>query len=181
MNEQIEVMPPQKTWFFTDSTGRIFPTNEEEAFRLLTNTNRWRRQDIRMVGMSDGTTYHRVIADSKGSARELAEKIAEKKAVLQKYIDGHDKLLFEQFVDKEDPRIKRAQEIIKEVEDELEPMEKELKALTTGIVQKAIDAELEVARGNLVNPRDFSVIAKSNGTPRGNAFMEQFAQGKRVI
>lgn len=181
MNEQVEVMPPQKTWFFTDSTGRIFPTNEEEAFKLLTNTNRWRRQDIRMIGMSDGTTYYKIISESKDAARVVGEKISEKKELLNKYIEGHDKLMFEQFVPETDPRIIRAKELIKKVEDEMEPLENELKELKTNIVQKAFDAELEVARGNIVNPRDFSVIGKSDGSARGNAFIEQFAQSKRVI
>lgn len=181
MNEQIEVMPPQNTWFFTDSTGRIFSANEEEAFKLLTNTNRWRRQDIRMIGMSDGRTYQKVISESKSKTRELSDKVAEKKQLLNKYVEGHDKLMFEQMLEETDPRMIRAKKMIQDIEAELAPMEKELRDLRTNIVQVAFDAELEKARGNMVNPRDKSVIAKSDGTARGNAFMQQFAQSKRVL
>lgn len=179
--ENVEVMPPQKTWFFTDSTGRVFPANEKEAFNLLTENSRWRRQDIKMIGMSDGTTYHQIIKGAGEKTKELVRKIADLKETLNKYIAGHDKLLFEQFADKEDPRVQRAQKLIKEVEGEIEPLEKELKELRTNLVKTAFNAELEKARGNLVNPRDFSVIAKTDGTQRGDAVMQGFINSKRVI
>lgn len=179
--ENVEVMPPQKTWFFTDSSGRIFPANEKEAFNLLTENSRWRRQDIKMIGMSDGTTYHEVIKGSKARTGELVKLIQEKKETLNKYIQGHDKLLFEQFVSEDDRRVLRAKELIKKVEDELEPLEKELKDLRTNIVKMAFDAELEKARGNFVNPRDFTVITKNDAGAMGNRVLEGFANAKRVL
>lgn len=179
--ENVEVMPPQKTWFFTDSSGRVFPANEKEAFNLLTENSRWRRQDIKMIGMSDGTTYHEVIRGSKARTAELGNLIKEKKETLNKYVQGHDKLLFEQFVSEDDPRIIRAKELIKKVEDELEPLEKELKDLRTNIVKMAFDAELEKARGNFVNPRDFTVVTKNDGGAQGNRILESFANAKRVL
>lgn len=179
--ENVEVMPPQKTWFFTDSSGRVFPTNEKEAFNLLTENSRWRRQDIKMIGMSDGTTYHQVIKSAGTRTKELVELIREKKETLNKYVQGHDKLLFEQFVSEDDARIIRAKELIKKVEDELEPLEKELKDLRANIVQKAFDAELEKARGNIVMPRDFTVVTKNDAGPMGNRILENFANAKRVL
>jgi hypothetical protein len=179
--EKVDLMPPQKTWFFSDSSGRIFPANEKEAFNLLTENSRWRRQDIKMVGMSDGKTYHETIKGASQKTKDLVQKIAELKETLQKYISGHDKLLFEQFVEKDDPRIVRANALIKEVEDEIAPLEVELKELRTNLVQTAFNAELEKARGNLVNPRDFSVIAKSDGTSRGDAILQGVMNSKRVI
>jgi len=181
MDKKVVMMKPQKTWFFTDSTERIFQVNEKEAFELLTNTSQWRRKDIKMLGMSDGLTYHKTIEESKSKSAELSENIKEKKAVLNKYVAGHDKLLFENFVEESDPRIIRAKKLIKEQEEILEPLEKEAKEIKTNIVQKAFDAELEVARGNMVNPKDFSVIGMSDGTARGDAFMENFKGAKRVI
>lgn len=174
-------MPPQKTWFFTDSSGRIFPANEKEAFELLTNTSRWRRQDIKMLGCSDGTTYDRTIKENKDRVKELIEKIDILKDALNMYIKGHDRLMFEEFLDEKDARVIRAKKVIKEKQDELDPLEEELKDIRKNIIQKAFDAELEQARGHMENPRDFSVIAKSDGSPRGNEFMKNFAQARRVI
>jgi hypothetical protein len=179
--KEVEVMPPQKTWFFTDSTGRVFPANEKEAFNLLTEKSRWRRQDIKMLGMSDGTTYYEFIKNSKEKTGELSGKIGELKEKLNKYIAGHDKLMFEDFVAETDPRIVRAKKLIKEVEDEMEPLEKQLKDLRENVIKKAFDAELEKARGNMVSPRDFSVIGKTDGDPRNQRFMETFTNSKRVI
>jgi hypothetical protein len=179
--QPVEIMKPQKTWFFTDSTGRIFSTNEQEAFALLTNTNRWRRQDIKMVGMSDGSTYFKTIAEAKGKGEAVAKQLEEKRETLNKYIKGHDNLLFNEFAEKDDPRVLRAQKLIKDLEEEMKPLEDEMKKLKSNIVQTAFDAELEKARGNIVMPRDFSVIGKTDGSPRNQKFMENFAQSKAVI
>lgn len=178
---EVEFMPPQKTWFFTDSTGRIFSANEKEAFNLLTENSRWRRQDIRMLGSSDGTTYYNVIRESKSKAAELQESIRAIKEKRDKYIASHDKLLFEEFVSEDDPRIVRAKELIAKTNEELTPLEDELREVRTNILQKAFDAELEVARGKLVKPRDFTVIGKTDGSPKNERFMQNFIESKSVL
>lgn len=155
--------------------------NEKEAFDLLTNNSRWRRQDIKMIGMSDGTTYYNTIRDAKKSITDKTEAVKEVKTRLNRYVAGHDKLLFEEFVDEEDERVKRAQELIKKTNEELAPLEDELEDLKKNIIKKALDAELEKARGNMVNPRDFSVIGKTTGNAMHQKVLENFTQAKRVI
>ena len=174
-------MPPQNTWFFTDSSGRIFPTNEKEAFNLLTEKSKWRRQDIKMIGMSDGKTYYDVIKNAGAEKTALKEKIQQLKEKRNKYIEGHDKLMFEEFVPETDPRIVRAKAVIKQVDDEIAPAEKELKTLMDGLIQKAFDSEVEKARGNMVNPRDFTVIGKGDGSIKSNATLQSIANARRVI
>lgn len=179
--ENVEIMPPQKTWFFEDSTGRIFPTNEKEAFNLLTENSRWRRQDIKMIGMSDGTTYHTIIRESKAAIPKLRDELEQLKVERDKLIKGHDRLLFEEFVDAKDPRIVRAKKLIKEVEKKIGPLEEELKELRTNIVKRAHDAELEKARGNMVLPRDFTVTAFGDGSMQGKAALDAFVNSKRRL
>jgi hypothetical protein len=181
MEKEVKMMPPQKTWFFEDTSGRIFPANEKEAFELMTNNSRWRRQDIKMVGVSDGTTYHKTIEESKQKIADLNETVKEMKQKLNLYIKGHDKLMFEDFLDENDPKVKRAKEVIAKTQKEIDPVEKKLETMRKDIVQIAFEAELEQARGHMENPRDFSVIAKSDGSPRGDEFMKSFAQARRVI
>lgn len=172
-------MGPQATWFFQGADGKPFAANEKEAFDLLTNRSNWRRQDLRMLGMSDGTTYYETVKGSKSKIAELKEKVKEKKATLNKYIAGHDKLMFEDFAEKDDPRVIRAKKLIKEVEDELEPLEKELYDVQHNIIQTAFNAELDKARGNMVKPRDFTTIAKAGKEYQG--IVDRFSASRRVI
>jgi hypothetical protein len=179
--ENVEMMPPQKTWFFEDSTGRIFPANEKEAFSLLTENSRWRRQDIKMIGMSDGTTYHQMVRDSKAAIPKLREELTKLTEERDKLIRGHDRLMFEEFVDAKDPRIVRAKKLIKEADKKIAPLEDELKELRTNIVNKAYAAELEKARGNIVLPRDYTVTAFGDGTSTGKAALDAFVNSKRRL
>lgn len=159
----------------------MFATDEKEAFSLLTENSRWRAQDIKMVGASDGQTYAKIINESKQTTVDLTEKVAELKKTLNKYIGGHDKLRFEQFAEEDDPRVVRAKELIDATQEKIAPLEDELKDIKKNIVQKAFDAELEKARGNMERPRDFSVIGRTDNNPQNKQFMENFKQSKRVI
>jgi hypothetical protein len=180
MNE-IKEMPPQNTWFFEDSTGRIFPTNEKEAFSLLTENSRWRRQDIKMIGMSDGKTYHETLTKEKQGIQSLVDKIKELRITLDRYIKGHDKLIFEDFLEQDDPKVIRANAKISELEKEISPLEKELQTRKADILKTAFDAELEKARGNIVKPKDFTVITRNQGGVGGENFLENFKNAKRVL
>lgn len=174
-------MRPQPTWFFKDGAGKVFAVNEKEAFEILTNRSQWRRHDLTMVGQSDGQTYYQMINEAGPKGREIEAKIKEKRQNLDKLIKGHDRLIFEEFYEEDDPKVQRAKAMIAKAEEELAPMEEELKSLRSGLVQKAFDAELEKATGNMVNPRDFSVVSKVGNNPQHQAVMNNFVQSKRVI
>jgi hypothetical protein len=179
--ETVEQMKPQPTWFFEGADGKPFAVNEKEAWDLLTNKSQWRRHDLKMLGASDGQTYHETIKGAGGRTKELQKQIADKKSSLDRYIKGHDKLMFEDFLDEDDPKVQRAKEVIAKVEAEIDPLEKELKDIKGNLVQKAFNAELEKARGNMQNPRDFSVIARASDNPGHQHIANHFAQAKRVI
>lgn len=182
MNQEAEKMKPQKTWFFEDSEGRVFSTNEKEAFSLLTENSRWRRQDIKMIGCSDGSTYFEKIREDDTRIIELDEKLAKLKDKLDQYVRGQERLLFEQFLDEDDPKIQRANDKIQEVQDEIEPLEQEYDEIRKNKIQNAEKAELEVARGNMERPNDFTVIAKSSGDAvNGAEFLKNFTNAKRSL
>lgn len=159
--EKVEMMPPQKTWFFRGADGKTFAVNEKEAFDLITNTSQWRRKDLKMVGMSDGTTYHSYVREKKASMQSKQEELQKQRDLLNKYIEGHDKLLFEEFASEDDPRVKRAKKLIAKLQKDMEPLENEIKATRASIVQEAFDAELKKAEGNMVMPQDFSMQVKA--------------------
>jgi hypothetical protein len=175
--EKVEMMQRQPTWFFKRQNGEVFAVNEKEAYEILVK----RRRDVDMVGQSDGAAYYKVISEAGPRTRELEEQIREKKAHLNKLIEGHDKLLFEDFASEDDPRLKRAKKAIEVAQKEMEPIEKEIKELKGGLIQKAWDAEYKAAEGNRKMPRDFSVIKKGADTAGQKAYLDNFAQSKRAI
>jgi hypothetical protein len=69
--------------------------------------------------------------------------------------------------------------MIQKTQDQLEPKQKELDELRKGIIQRAVDAELEKARGHFENPRDFTVITKAVG--RQQAELEDMVKKHRVL
>lgn len=181
MQQEVEIMKPQKTWFFTDSTGRTFATNEKEAFNLLTENSGWRRKDIKMVGCSDGTTYAKVISESKQATLELQEKVSALKEKLDLYIKGHDRLVFDEFLDENDPKVQRAKTMIAKVQKEMDPLEAQLSDIKKNIMQKAFDAELEKAKGNLVKPQDYTFQARTDGSTSLQELAQQLTKAKSIL
>ena len=178
----VPVLKAQKTWYFEGDDHKPFSTQEKEAFELLTNNSGWRRRDLKLIGCSDGVTYVEYIKKNKAKISTLTEEIKEKRKTLNKYVQGHDKLMFEQFIDEEDPRVKRAKSLIAELEEEIEPLEKELRDKESNIYKEAFNKALEEARGNIVMPGDFSVIGKVEGNVVGaDNFLENFKKNKAVI
>ena len=56
-----------------------------------------------------------------------------------------------------------------------------MKDIRKNNVSGAFEAELEKARGNIVLPRDFSVISRTDGKKGSEEFMKNFSASKRVI
>jgi hypothetical protein len=181
MEEKVDNRPATKTWFFETSDGKIFPAEEKEAFELMTNKSQWRRHDLKLIGVSDGTAYNSVIDGAGDKVRETKEQMLEMKKTLKKYEAGLEKLLFEEFAEEDDPRVLRAKKLIEDTEAKLAPLQKEIEDYTVNIRQKAFDAELEQARGNIENPRDFSVIMQGAESAAHKQALEGFANAKRVI
>lgn len=177
----VKITPAGPTWWFEGNDRKPFPAEEKEAFEIMTNRSAWKRHDLRLIGHSDGSTYNEVIKTAGTKARELTEQIAELRNVLAKYTAGHDKLLFEEFAESDDPRVVRARKLIDETQAKIDPLEQELKSFRGGLIQRAFEAELEKARGNIVNPRDMSVIMQGTANAQHKQALQNFANAKRVI
>ena len=151
---------PKKTWFFERmGDGKVFACEENEAWQICYNKSTWKRRDFRMLGTSDGTTYHRIVKESMVEAREIAPQIEKKKEELQRYMAGEEKLLVDEAVDMEgDPadvaneankqKVLRLRAIMNRLHSELDTMEAHYKTLTASVVNRATEAELNQAKAN---------------------------------
>lgn len=159
---------PQKTWFFQRGDGKIFPTYEKEAWEIINNRSEWRRHDFKILGVSDGTTYEKIVKESMIEARKLEPKIEEKKQELRRYQRAEEKIIENEVVDmedKDDPdnaahiaKIMRLRKIMDRIHKELDKLETEYRNATGDVVRRATDAELEAARGNIVYPQAMNIM-----------------------
>lgn len=163
----------KKTWFFErgrpgDPDYMIFPAGEIEAWNIMYNKSEWMRHDFRMLGVSDGTTYARIISESMAEAARLKPEIDKKRTELERYTLAKETLIMNEAIDMEDledevnaaniEKVKRFDRIIERVTNELETMEKEFRTKTSDVVKTATAAELEVARGHFERPGKINII-----------------------
>lgn len=74
--------PPQKTWFFQRPTGEIFGVHAIEAWNLLQKTSLYQR-DLKMIGQSDGTTFHNAVKEAHRVFGETGD-VAQSQAIIRK-------------------------------------------------------------------------------------------------
>jgi hypothetical protein len=65
-NVQVEkkYLQPTKTWFMERGDGKIFACEEIEAWELLRNKSNWRRNDFKIIGVSDGLIYAQAVNEA---------------------------------------------------------------------------------------------------------------------
>lgn len=151
---------PKKTWFFERmGDGFVLACEQEEAWQIVYNRSNWKRRDFRLLGTSDGTTFHRIVKESMAEARILEPQIQTKRAELQRYMDAEEKLVIDEAVDMEgDPadtfneankqKVIRLRKIIDRLHGELDEIESRYKEVTAAVLKRATDAEFEVAKKN---------------------------------
>lgn len=164
MNEQqtapnVESSKPRKTWFF-ERTGDnfIFACDELEAWALLNNRGRWMRNDFKMLGTSDGTTYYTTIRNSKSEMNDL---LAQKQQLQQshaKYSATEDRLRFEELKDDTDEMLQKVTKLLIDLNKQISEIDAQLSNFNKTLHDKAFKAELEVARGNIEYPSNHDII-----------------------
>lgn len=144
---------PKKTWFL-ERTGDhfVFACEEMEAWRILTNRSGWTRTDFKIVGVSDGKTYAKIIKESKSKSMEIKKKIAEVDAECNKYRATEERFVFTELLDITDPKVKKVRTIIAKYDKELEKLNEEYFAMSKNVAKTAFDAELKAAKRN---PKEF--------------------------
>lgn len=151
---------PKKTWFFKRlGDGKILATEAREAWQICYNKSTWKRRDFQLIGTSDGTTFNKIIRSSMTEAQVLEPQIEKKKAELEKFMKREEDLILDEVVDMEgDPsdsenernkqKVLRLRKIIDDLNTSLDEMEEKFKSLVADVVQRATDAEMEIAIKN---------------------------------
>jgi hypothetical protein len=154
-----------KTWFIQrgDNPNDIFACEEQEAWGLFQNRTNWMRRDFKIIGVSDGSTYVKVLNESKGEVDKAQSEVASLSRDLTRYLDTKDNLKFKELLPDTDEKMIRLNGLIKELEDKIEEQNKILNNAQKYMVDKAFKAELEIARGHIEMPSNFDVM-----TPNGD-------------
>lgn len=148
---------PKKTWFVKRGDGMIFACEEGEAWALMENRSNWMRRDFRLIGVSDGTTYAKIVKESAGKSATILQEIKLLEKDMDRYRKTEEKMVFEDLIDPEgtDPlyagdraKIKRVREIINDLDVKIEKLNDDYKNVTKSVNQTAFDAELAQARAN---------------------------------
>lgn len=176
-----EARRAKKTWFIIRlGDDMIFPVEEKEAWDILNNRSNWKRHDFKFIGCSDGTTYQRIAAEGLATADRLAPEIQAVQQELARYVQLQDRLMLEEIIDMEgDPsdvqneenkkKVQRLKTIIDRLQAKLEALETEHRGATAGIVKRATDAELEVAKANWAVKKEWPRTDMNIFTPNATA------------
>ena len=159
-NEQdnIKATQPRNTWFFERGDGFIFATDEIEAWSILHNRGNWMRRDFKMLGMSDGKTYYEILKNSKKEISILQNERAVLDVDLQKYLKTEERLRFSELRDDDDEMVIKVKSKIDELNLKIGEIDNKLKDFSKTLVDKAFNAELEKARGNMVQPSNQDIL-----------------------
>lgn len=150
---------PVKTWFIKRTgDGHIFACDERQAHITLNDRSNWRRRDFELIGVSDGTTYFNMILKQANIKNDLVNEITELKGQLRRYMQTEERLKFDELLDDDNEKVIKVRSIMKEVNDKLDVLEDDLMNIEKTIINKAFNAELDVARGNIEAPRNPDVM-----------------------
>lgn len=156
--QSVQNSKPRKTWFFERGDGFIFATDESEAWDILKHRGNWMRKDFKMLGMSDGTTYYDIIKNSKKEITDIQEKRRELDSDYQNYLKTQERLKFTELKDDDDEMVVKVKGILRDLSAKLQEIDSQLSNINKTIVDKAFNAELEKARGNIVMPSNQDVL-----------------------
>ncbi len=152
-----------KTWFIKRGDGFIFACEEAEAWGLFHNRSEWMRQDFKIIGVSDGKTYVKMLSQAGSIKVKLQQKVNELSRDLTRYLKTYDKFKYEDLLPDSDPKVKKLKKITDDLNRELDVANKELADSQRIIIQKAFDAELKKAKGHIEYPSNHDIFA-----PAGN-------------
>ena len=152
-----------KTWFFERGDGKIIACGEGEAWNLTRNKSNWQRNDFKLIGVSDGTTYVKALQDAGAEKLRVDAEIQKKNDDLNRYINTLDRFKFELLLDDTDEKVVKVKGIIDGIKREVSTLTQEFSKGQQEIIDRAFKAELEQARGKLQMPSNQDVF-----TPRGD-------------
>lgn len=166
MEQNNQSQPPTKigkTWFFERGDGKVIACGEQEAWNLLRNKSNWQRNDFKMIGVSDGTTYVNALKEAGLAKAQNEAKVAEKNTEITRYLNTLDKFKFELLLDDKDEKVVKVKGIIDGLKKEVSDLTQEFSKGQQEIVNRAFEAELSRARGNMEMPSNQDIA-----TPKGD-------------
>lgn len=149
---------PTKTWFIKRGDGFTFACNETEAWGLFNNRTEWMRKDFQILGVSDGKTYFETIRKAKGEIVDLKERLQTLNEAKNKYTKTEDRLRFEELLDDDDEKVKKVVSLLEKTQKEINEVQDKIKTFNQDVINKAFNAELEKARGNIEMPSNADII-----------------------
>jgi hypothetical protein len=177
---------PKKTWFFERGDGRLIVCEEQEAWDIVNNRSEWKRHDFKMIGVSDGTTYQRIVKESMTQATLLQPQITKAEEEIQKFRRAEDRLIVNEVVDMDDhddpaneanvQKVLRMRRIIEKLEDKLDALNEEYRSKVSDVVKRATEAELEAARGHIEWPVGANIMTPNASAQERNKILRAMGQ-----
>lgn len=151
---------PTKTWFIKRiGDGKIFATDELDAWNLLTDKSKWRRHDFEIVGVSNGQTYFKIIRNGGVEMSELLEEKNKLVSDIQKYTQVEDRMRFTELRDDTDEAMIKVNKILTDLKGKLKEVDSKIQNFNQDLHNRAFEAELEIARNHIEFPSNQDIIA----------------------
>jgi len=146
--EQHKTYTPKPTWFFVRKSDNklVFEESKSQAWE------RHKDAEFKNFGLSDGTTYKKMVNKNKSEIKKLSKQASKARERVDRMYETKEKLITEEFLDEDDPKVKRAEEKIEEQENKIEVLLKKLQEKQGSIVKRAQKAEAAKAKENGYTP-----------------------------
>jgi len=165
LSGEVQSAPPtkvEKTWFLERESGEVIAVSEVEAYSLL-HPQQPNAKHFRLVGTSDGKKYVEIIKTAGIEKQSIQNQVRAKSADITRYLNTLDKFKFEELLEDTDPKVIKVREIIATLQAETDKLNEGLANIQKLVVDKAFQAELEIARKTPEQPRKNDVF-----TPGGD-------------
>jgi hypothetical protein len=150
-----------KIWILEREDGDIVQCTESEAYDILHRPDSVFK--FKVIGTAEAVFLEgqRNIAGKhyaqrmKGVENEgMAEKaiLAELKSDRDRYLQTLDKFIFEELLDKEDPKVKRVNLLIDGLNEKVEKQASIVNSFASKRHSEALQEQIEIARGNVEQP-----------------------------
>lgn len=160
---------PKKTWFIERlGDNYIFACEEAEAYELMYNRTNWMRRDFKILGVSDGIMFAKMIREGRSTADRVSGELNALEAERSRFAKAEENLIFVELVDPDDTespenapglaKLNRIRDILAKYDKRLEDKHLELKACTSELNKAAFDAEFAVAKGHIERPSNQNII-----------------------
>jgi FtsZ-binding cell division protein ZapB len=166
LSGEVQSAPPtkvEKTWFLERENGEVIAVGETEAYSLL-HPQQPNAKRFRLVGTSDGKKYVEIIKTAGIEKQSIQNQVRAKSSDITRYLNTLDKFKFEELLDDTDPKVIKVREIIASLQLEIDKLNEGLANIQKLVVDKAFQAELEIARKTPEQPRKNDVFS-----PGGNS------------